>query len=43
MYGKLNSASVLQWECPERLFKRGAEVFWAGTSHTAALPAKIKD
>lgn len=43
MYGKPDSDSELQKECPEKLFKRGAEVCWAGTWHTAALPAKGRD
>ena len=45
MHGKLDSDSVLQWECLERRFKSGAGVCWAGTLRTAVLPAneRIED
>lgn len=41
--GKLGSGSVLQWVCPERLFKSGAEMCWKATLCTAALPPKATD
>ena len=40
---KRDSDSVLQWVCPERCFKRGAEARWAGTPCAVALLAKGKD
>ena len=43
MYGQLGSDSVLQWECPKRLLKRGAEMCWAWTPYIVALPARGKD
>ena len=36
------TVTVLQWVCPKRLFKRGAEMCWAGTLWAAALPEKGK-
>ena len=43
VYGKPDRDSVLQWECPERLLRRGADMCWAGTQYTAARPARGKD
>ena len=43
MSKKLGSDSVLQWDSPERLFKRRTEACWAETPRAAALPARGKD
>ena len=43
VYGKPDSDSMLQQECPERLFKRGAKACWAGTLCAATLPARGND
>ena len=40
VHGEPGSDLVPQWVCPERLYKRGAEVCWAGTMCAAAVPAK---